>query len=230
MSLFQNAMKASRLIRTVHPNQSLRPLLSGSARHFSTEAQPPNQQTSADPFLQSPLSGLVYGRLSGIAPRNNIMKYTLKSDVIRLLDESNLSPDDLKFNYDRRYEVTGVMIQFPSRNAYDAAVRAINRQGRLYKLEKVDCSVWDNTRPYDGKFVLLQGLPQDAQVVDIERFLSGCQHDSSSLQLIFRQDAFPNPIRMATVRFPSATLAMDAFITKNRSFCRNNQILMQVLH
>ncbi|KAL7169724.1 hypothetical protein ACSBR2_034706 [Camellia fascicularis] len=43
------------------------------------------------------------------------------------------------------------MIQFPSRYAYDAAIRAINRKACLYKLERVDRSQWDFITPYGGK-------------------------------------------------------------------------------
>lgn len=48
------------------------------------------------------MSGLVYGRLLGIT--NN----TLKSDVLSLLEECNLSPDDLKVDYNPSYSPLGM--------------------------------------------------------------------------------------------------------------------------
>lgn len=39
----------------------------------------------------------------------------------------------------------------------------------------------------------------------------------------------PEPIRMVLVKFRTKTDAMNAFITKNRSFCLNNQVSMRVL-
>ncbi|KAF9605942.1 hypothetical protein IFM89_021268 [Coptis chinensis] len=76
--------------------------------------------------------------------------------------------------------------------------------------------------------VLLQGLPRNALPEDIERFLCGCDFNSSSLHIFLRQ-SFPDPVRMALVQFPSEIEAMNAVIVKNRSFCLNNQILMRVL-
>ncbi|XP_068317118.1 uncharacterized protein [Pyrus communis] len=74
---------------------------------------------------------------------------------------------------------------------------------------------WDNLTPHDAK------------TVSQERFLSGCEYDSSSLQIIFR--SFPEPSKFATVRFPSQTEAMNAFLAKNKGFCQNGQILIRVL-
>ncbi|KAL7198896.1 hypothetical protein ACSBR2_021231 [Camellia fascicularis] len=50
-------------------------------------------------------------------------------------------------------DVKNRMIQFPSRYAYDAAIRAINQKACLYKLERVDWSQWDFITPYGGKSV-----------------------------------------------------------------------------
>ncbi|KAJ0476558.1 hypothetical protein HanHA300_Chr13g0478711 [Helianthus annuus] len=59
-----------------------------------------------------------------------ITKNTLKSDVLSLLEECKLSVDDLKVDYNP-------MVQFPSRSAYDAALRAFARKGCLYRLEQI---------------------------------------------------------------------------------------------
>ncbi|KAI7754613.1 hypothetical protein M8C21_018202 [Ambrosia artemisiifolia] len=221
MSLLHYAIRSSssRLIQSVHPNQGLRSLLSASPSHrlFSTESASPTK-----PLFQSPSSGLVYGKLSGIT------KYTLKSDVLSLLEECNLSIDDLKVDYNPSYTPMGMMLQFPSRNAYDAAVRAVARKGRLYRLERADRANWDSIQPYGGKFVLLQGIPQNAILEDIERFLAGCEYDPTNIRLFSRQGA-SGSTRMAVVRFFSPTAAMSAMITKNRGFCNNNQISMHVL-
>ncbi|THG19797.1 hypothetical protein TEA_000037 [Camellia sinensis var. sinensis] len=89
--------------------------------------------------------GLVYGKLFGIT------RHTTKSDIISLLEGCNVNLDDMKVDYNRTYMPTGMMIQFPSRYAYDAAIRAINRKARLYKLERADRSQWDFITPYGEK-------------------------------------------------------------------------------
>ncbi|RVW39717.1 hypothetical protein CK203_114033 [Vitis vinifera] len=188
------------------------------------------------------LKGLVYGRLSGIT------KHTLRTDILNLLEGCNLTLQDVKVDYNRSYFPDGAI---PSRYAFDHAIKVINKKGRLYKLDRADRSQWDPLRTYDGKtvsinpvvgdkitlvhklqyivMVLLQGLPRNALPEDVERFLAGCEFNSSNIQLTTRQ-AFPDPIRMALVHFPSQSQAMNAFITKNRGFCLNNQILVRVLH
>ncbi|KAK2984013.1 hypothetical protein RJ640_024227 [Escallonia rubra] len=172
-------------------------------------------------FLSLLLSGLFYGRLLGINT------YTTKSDVVNMLEGCNLSVGDIKVEYNRAYAPASMLVQFPSKSEYDAAIRTLGRKGRLFKVETADRAQWDSVVPFDGKAVLLQGIPRNALPDDVERFLSGCQYDSS-FQLFARQ-AFPEPIRMAVVRFPSSTLATHAFITKNRGFCLNNQISVRVL-
>ncbi|CAL5351215.1 unnamed protein product [Camellia sinensis] len=154
MNLLRNALKSHRPIRVDQRNLRFSLFLRDSPRPFSTEPQQPSQDTSKDPFLRTPSTGLVYGKLFGIT------KHTTKSDIISLLEG---------------------MIQFPSRYAYDAAIRAINRKGRLYKLERADRSQWDFITPYGGKSVLLQGIPRNARLDDVERFLSG-QHSRTRLE------------------------------------------------
>ncbi|KAH9735632.1 hypothetical protein KPL71_017804 [Citrus sinensis] len=166
--------------------------------------------------------GVVYGKLLGIS------RQTLKSDIINLLEGCNLTPDDLKVNYTRNYMPFAMMVQFPSFSAYDNAFRLIGRKGRLYRLERAEQSEWDIVMPYNGKTVLLQNVPRIAVAEDVERFLSGCEYEASSISFMLRQ-SLPDSIKWATVRFPSQTQAMDAFIRKNRGFCLNNQVSVRVL-
>ncbi|CAK9167310.1 unnamed protein product [Ilex paraguariensis] len=222
-SLLKTVIKSNHIVRIVHQNQGLASILRDSLRRFSTEAEEPGLGASSDSFLEVPNTGLVYGRLTGIA-RN-----TTKSDIVNLLEGCNLTMDDVKVDYNRAYSPVAMMVQFPSRSAYDAAIRAIGRKGRLYKLERIpNRSQWDLIVPYDGKAILLQGIPRNALQDDVERFLYGCQYDATSIQMFVRP-ASSGPIKMALARFPSKTQAMHAFLTKNRGFCLNNQISMRVL-
>ncbi|XP_024955706.1 uncharacterized protein LOC102606880 isoform X2 [Citrus sinensis] len=210
MSLLRNAIKSSVSLRTIKPIHSLPSLLRQSPKHFSTETEapppPPPNDASIDLFLQTPTKGVFYGKLLGIS------RQTLKSDIINLLEGCNLTPDDLKVNYTRNYMPFAMMMQFPSFSAYDNAFRLIGRKGRLYRLERV----------------LLQNVPRIAVAEDVERFLSGCEYEASSISFMLRQ-SLPDSIKWATVRFPSQTQAMDAFIRKNRGFCLNNQVSVRVL-
>ncbi|XP_057461657.1 uncharacterized protein LOC130751924 [Actinidia eriantha] len=223
MNVLRNAAKSHRLIRIGgHRNQGLSSLLRDWPRRFSTEAEQPSKDSSSDAFLQTPSTGLVYGKLFGIT------KHTTKSDIVNLLEGCEVSLNDIKVDYAKSFAPSGMMIQFPSRFAYDAAIRAIGRKGRLYRLDRADRSQWDLMISYDGKAVLLQGIPRTAVPDDIERFLSGCTVDASTMQIFVRQ-AFPDPIRMAIIHFPTKAQAMHAFMTKNRGFCLNTQILVRVL-
>ncbi|KAK7859539.1 hypothetical protein CFP56_005929 [Quercus suber] len=76
--------------------------------------------------------------------------------------------------------------------------------------------------------MLLQGFPRNALPEDVERFLTGCVYEASSIEM-FMRGAFPDAIRMAIVNFPSKNEAMNAFIKKNRGICLNNQISVRVL-
>ncbi|POO02460.1 Ribosomal protein [Trema orientale] len=191
------------------------------ARRFSTESEPQQTQDQAvDSFLRTSAPGSVYARLHGIT-RN-----TLKTDIVNLLEGCNLGLEDVKVDYLRNYNPAAMLVHFSSTQAYEQANRTINRKGRLYKLERVGKPQWDFVAPYDGKTVLLQGVPRNAIFLDIERFLSGCEYDASSVQFFLRA-GFPD--KMATVRFPSQTQAMNCFITRNKGFCLNNRILVRVL-
>ncbi|XP_023544682.1 uncharacterized protein LOC111804194 [Cucurbita pepo subsp. pepo] len=223
LNLLRKALGSHFISRSATPNHGLPVFFRQSSRFFSTEGEQSPPESSADSFLDtSGATGLVYGKLYGIT-RN-----VLKTDIVNLLEGCNLSLDDVKVEYNRSFTPTSMMMQFPSRKAYDNAFRVIGRRGRMYRLERADRSQWDLLSPYNGKTVLLQGIPRNAALDDVERFLSGCDYDATSINMFFRA-SIPEPIRMATVLFPSPTQAMHAFLTKNRGFCLNNQILMRVL-
>lgn len=187
-----------------------------SSRKFSTQAH----DSATESFLRTQSPGSVYGRLTGIS------KNTLKTDIVHLLEGCGLTLEDVKVEHNRMYYPTAMMVHFSSSQTYNHANREINKKGRLYKLERVGQAQWDHLRPHDGKTVLLQGIPREAIPADVERFLSGCEYDASSIQLSFRTQS---PDKFATVRFPSQTQAMNCFITKNKGFCMNNQVLVRVL-
>ncbi|KAJ8747075.1 hypothetical protein K2173_014482 [Erythroxylum novogranatense] len=191
----------------------------GSPRWLSTEAeQPPSSADSSnDSFIPNVSTGLMYGKVFGIT------RHTFKTDIINMLQGSNLTVDDIKFSYNRGYMPIASMVQFPSHQAYDIANRTLAKKGRLYRLERADRSEWDILMPYDGKTVLLRGVPRNASIDDVERFLSGCEYDPSSIQM--PRQGLP----VTLVRFPTRTAAMNAFITKNRGFCLNNPITVRVL-
>ncbi|XP_022972751.1 uncharacterized protein LOC111471264 [Cucurbita maxima] len=223
LGLLRKALGSHFVTPSARANHGLPVFFRQSPRFFSTEGEQPPLEPPADSFLDtSKTAGLVYGKLYGIT-RN-----TLKTDIVNLLEGCNLNLDDVKVEYNRSFTPTSMMMQFPSRQAYDNAFRVIGRKGRLYRLERADRSQWDILSPYNGKTVLLQGIPRNALVEDVERFLLGCDYDATSINMFFRA-SFPEPMRMATVLFPSPTQAMHAFLTKNRGFCLNNQILMRVL-
>lgn len=226
MALMRGAQKLNHLIRSANGIQALPLLLRDSPRHhFSTESQlPPESQHSSspiDPFLQPP-SGVVYGKLRGISVN------THKTDVLNLFDECKLTLDDIKADYTRNFQLMSMLVQFPSLSDFNAAFRTLNRKGRLFRLEKTDRREWDFMIPYNGRYVLLQGIPRNALVDDVERFLSGCNYDSSSLEM-FSRAAQPDLIRMAKVRFPSQIEAMNAVIRKTGTFCLNSRIVVRPL-
>lgn len=218
MGLLRAVAKSNRSIQTGIQDQGLMLSLS---RQLSTQMETPqkdkDKDNSSDPFLQNPSTGLIYKRLliNG--------KHTRKSDVINMLGTSRLSLDDVRFEYNANYAPVAAIIQFTSWNVYDS-VKAGNRKGGLIRMERADRQMWDALPRYDGKTILLQGIPRNAVAEDVERFLAGCRYDASSIQMFGRQ-----PTRTVLVEFPSQTLATHAFITKNRGFCLNNQVTLRLL-
>ncbi|WCJ34613.1 hypothetical protein M5689_015912 [Euphorbia peplus] len=192
-------------------------------RHFSNQDSP----------VQPSFTGIVvYANLFGFT------KFTFKTDIISLFPSSHLTPDDIKVVHDRTFFPRRMMLRFPSPAEYDAAVKVTAKTARLLRLEMADPSAWGHIETYirgklpgsqldttyDGKTVLLQGIPQTAQVEDVERFLSGCSYDSSATMLFQRGDE-----KAALIRFHSKTETMNALIMKNHNFCLNGQISMRLL-
>ncbi|XP_021749489.1 uncharacterized protein LOC110715228 [Chenopodium quinoa] len=203
--------------------QFLLQFLRDSPRHFSTgfEHQPQSQPPHSS--IPSPTSGSVYGRLFGISSN------TLKTDIISLFEGCNLTLDDIKVDYNRTYHPMAMLVQVRSESDYGTAIRELTRKNRSFKLEKVvDHQQWDLVAPYNGRYVLFRGIPRNALLEDVERFLSGCNYESSSLELFTRQMQF-EPMRMAKVGFPSQLEAMNAVIRKNGAFCLNSRITAQLI-
>ncbi|XP_068644909.1 uncharacterized protein, partial [Aristolochia californica] len=159
------------------------------------------------PFLQKPSRGSIYGKLTGIGEN------TLKTDIIHYLEGCDLTIEDVRVEYSRTFTSLSI---FPSRSFFQNAVRSTIKKGHLYKLEEIDCGLWDVQTSYQ----ILTEV--------VECFLSCYDFDASSLQMFIR-DGFPEPIRMATVRFPSQIEATNAISMKNRSFILNNLVTMKLL-
>ncbi|KAL9251548.1 hypothetical protein AKJ16_DCAP13895 [Drosera capensis] len=203
-----------------------------SCRRFSTEAEgvaagapiEGNSENSGSgsviELLKMPRDGLRYGKLFGF------QRNTLKSDLITMLEGCTLTPDDVKFVYNRFFTPTSALVRFPSQKVYDIGLREV-KNGRVYRLEKADPSEWDFTKFYNGKYVLLQGVPARSSLDDIDRFLQGFDFDASSVEIIIRQSLAG---KMAVIRFPSQIEAMNATIRKNRAFIDNFQVNVRVLH
>ncbi|ERM95639.1 uncharacterized protein LOC18423559 [Amborella trichopoda] len=227
LKVFGHALK-SNITQNPNTKRGLPLLPDGRCRAFCTAGSEQQQQqeegasSPVDPFLQPPPKGLTYGRLTGFG-RN-----ALKTDLIHFFDGCNLTVEDIKVEYNRTFVPLGMLLQFPSRSAFDTATRLVFRRGRLYRLDKVDRGQWDIVTPYDGKVLLFQGIPRQAFPEDVERFLSGCRYDGSDLQLLMRP-GFPDPIRLALVRFPTQLDAMNALRMKNRGFCINSPITARIL-
>jgi len=176
----------------------------------------------------SAATGLAYGRFySTIGMGNRLEKTMLKTDIIHQLDRCGLSLDDVKMDYNRAFTPLGSLLRFPSKAAFTTAIRQTS-QNRLYKMEAITPDVWDLKQSFDGKAVLLQGVPRNALPEDIERFLCGTNFEPPPFESFLRPGV-PEPIRMVLVKFRTKTNAMNAFIAKNRSFCLNNQVSMRVL-
>ncbi|RCV45347.1 hypothetical protein SEVIR_9G450800v4 [Setaria viridis] len=203
-----------------------------SARLFSADASGEVAASAADsqndPFLKSSSEGLAYGRFySNIGGGNRIEKNMLKTDILHHLDRCGLSLDDVKIDYNRGFTPLGALLRFPSKAAFTTAIRQTS-QIRLYKMDMISRDVWDLKQSFDGKAVLLQGVPRNALPEDIERFLCGTNFEPPPFESFLRPGV-PEPIKMVLVKFRTKTDAMNAFITKNKSFCLNNQVSMRVL-
>lgn len=182
--------------------------------------------TSPSPNLDPrsrPYGGLVYGKLTGIG------RSTLKMDIIHFFEGCNLKPEDIKFAYNRSYGPIGMILQYSSRAAYVTAQKLIASKGRYYRMLEVDPRQWSNLEsPFDGKVLLLQGVPKNALPEDVERFFSGYNIDSSSIRFSMRQ-GLDEPVRLSLVGFRSSRDAMHALREKNRSFCLNSPITLRLL-
>ncbi|RZC76616.1 hypothetical protein C5167_000796 [Papaver somniferum] len=234
MSLLSKIIRSNGiLLHNLKPNQGgggSQFLRQSTTHHFSTQSEQQqqqrfNQDRAVDAILrQPPREGSVYAKLYGIG------MFSTKNDVISLLESCNLSSEDIKVQYNGLFLPVSMVLQFPSHSAYENAVRIMNRKGRYYyyKMEKVAPDHW-GFDSYDGKVVLIQGVPRNAISEDIERMLSGCDFNSSSLRFIWRQN-FSDSMKFAMVQFPSKVDAMNAVLEKNGSFCLNTQISMRVLH
>ncbi|KAK9127202.1 hypothetical protein Syun_015999 [Stephania yunnanensis] len=90
--------KSTNLFR-LNPNQAL-PIL--QTHHFCSATpateQPPDQSSQVDPFLRSSNQSIVYGRLTGNGP------YTMKTDIIHMLEGCDLSLQDVRVEYNRYYD------------------------------------------------------------------------------------------------------------------------------
>ncbi|KAI3965033.1 hypothetical protein MKX01_013964 [Papaver californicum] len=229
MSLMRNLIIRSNGVLSHHlkPNQGGGSQFLLQSTHFSTQSEQQeqqrfNQDRAVDAILRQPhREGSVYAKLFGVG------KFTTKNDVMSLLESCNLSSEDIKVQYNPMFLPVSMVLQLPSHSAYDNAVREIIRKGRLYKIEKVEPGQW-GFDSYDGRAVLIQGVPRFASSEDIERMLSGCDFNASSLRFIWRQ-GFSGPVRFAVVQFPSKLDAIKAVLEKNRSFCMSTQISMRVL-
>ncbi|OMO72677.1 hypothetical protein CCACVL1_17663 [Corchorus capsularis] len=227
MNLFRTAIKSHVSVRRIKPIHALPSFLRESPKCFCTGTdqpqQPPQPDASVHQFLDSADKGFVYGSLQGFS------KYSMKSDIINLLEGANLTPDDIKINYNRNFLPFTMMLRFSSPAAFSNAAKVVRRFNRLYKLEKADASDWDIIHPYNGKTVVLSGLPRHSTAEEVERFL-GCDCDFSSIEMVTLPRPGNAPSRIATVQFPSQVQAMNAFITKNRSIFLNFPITLRVLY
>ncbi|KAM0921867.1 hypothetical protein ACQ4PT_006566 [Festuca glaucescens] len=169
---------------------------------------------------------LIYGRLySPTAGGNRLGKNVLKTDIIHHLEKCELSLEDVKIDYNRGYYPMAALLKFPSKESFNKAAR---QTGRMYRLERATREVWEHKPSLDGKAVLLQGVPRNAQADDIERFLSGTNYEPPPFESFIRP-GIPEPVRVVLVRFHTKTDATNAFIAKNRSFCLNNPVSMRVI-
>ncbi|KFK24723.1 hypothetical protein AALP_AA8G016300 [Arabis alpina] len=234
MSMIRSTFRSRLCLRSLDPvtTRISIPFLHEWRKCLSTVTELPPVSPLPPPPGNSPIDGInkpsgeggFYGKFSGFS------KHTLKTDIMNVFEGCNVTPNNLKFSYMRggNLNPSAVYVQFPTRSAYDAALRAISKKGKLYKLERATRSQWDPIVPYDGKVVALHGLPPNALLEDIDRFLSGCLYYPGSIQFITIQ-GLGIPKRVALVHFTSQIQAMNAYITKNRKFVLNQRITLQVL-
>ncbi|KAM3229315.1 hypothetical protein ACQJBY_033124 [Aegilops geniculata] len=180
-----------------------------SSRLFSTDASGVVAGSQDD---SSSGEGHTYGRFyTNISGVGRLGKNMLKTDIIHYLDQCELSLDDVKIDYNKGFYPMGALLKFPSVESFEKAVRQ-TIQGRMYRLERV----------------LLQGVPRNAQVDDIERFLCGTNYEPPPFENFIRAGV-PEPVRMVLVKFGSRTDATNAFIAKNKGFCLNNPVTVRVI-
>ncbi|KAL6145910.1 hypothetical protein ACLB2K_056593 [Fragaria x ananassa] len=234
LGLLRTSIRSTLAARTSlsQTHRLLASLLRDPPRRFSTAAeqppqnskpgQPPSLDATVDQIVRNPNTGAaVYGKLVGIT-RN-----TLRTDVVNLLEGCNLTLEDVKVHYNGPFIPTGMLVQFPSQREFENAVRVLRGRGlaQVFRLQRLDRHLWDDIPHYDGKTVLIEGIPRTALQEDVERFLSGTPYEGSSIKIFMKQGS----IRMATVQFPSQIQAKNAYITKNKGFIQNDQVLMRVL-
>ncbi|XP_078445453.1 ribosomal protein S24e family protein isoform X2 [Wolffia australiana] len=175
-------------------------------RCLSTAASGDPAESLTDSIVDPP-EGPCFARI------RNIGRSTLKTDIIHHFEGSGLTEDDLKIEYNRNFDPTGILAQFPSRSSYNAAGRQNTKKGQPYAMMPVRVKV-----------------PRNAIAEDIERIFHGCNYDGSATEIFLRPGPEPKePIKMALVRFPTREEAMTAARLRNRSFCLNSHVIMHVL-
>ncbi|XP_078445452.1 ribosomal protein S24e family protein isoform X1 [Wolffia australiana] len=191
-------------------------------RCLSTAASGDPAESLTDSIVDPP-EGPCFARI------RNIGRSTLKTDIIHHFEGSGLTEDDLKIEYNRNFDPTGILAQFPSRSSYNAAGRQNTKKGQPYAMMPIDRKLWDLQTSYYGKTVRVK-VPRNAIAEDIERIFHGCNYDGSATEIFLRPGPEPKePIKMALVRFPTREEAMTAARLRNRSFCLNSHVIMHVL-
>ncbi|KAK3151261.1 hypothetical protein QOZ80_3AG0243710 [Eleusine coracana subsp. coracana] len=203
-------------------------LFSADASGEASAAASAAADSQEDSFLKASDEGIAYGRFYSVIPGgNNLGKDMLKTDIIHVLDKCDLSLEDVKIDYNRGYYPMGALLRFPSKASFTTAVRQI-RQNSLYRLDVISRDQWDLKQSFGGKALLLQGVPRNAVPEDIERFLCGVNFEPPPFESFLRPGV-PEPIRVVLVKCPTKTDAMNAVVTKNRSFCLNSPVSVRVL-
>ncbi|KAL4189486.1 hypothetical protein AMTRI_Chr08g165600 [Amborella trichopoda] len=200
LKVFGHALK-SNITQNPNTKRGLPLLPDGRCRAFCTAGS--EQQQQQEEGASSPVDPFLQPPPKGLTygRLTGFGRNALKTDLIHFFDGCNLTVEDIKVEYNRTFVPLGMY---------------------------VDRGQWDIVTPYDGKVLLFQGIPRQAFPEDVERFLSGCRYDGSDLQLLMRP-GFPDPIRLALVRFPTQLDAMNALRMKNRGFCINSPITARIL-